>query len=610
MTGNALSPRTYGDQIVDWLVAEGYSHCFFLAGGNIMHLLDSVRQRLTCVPVVHEVAAGIAAEYFNAVRAPGEGRAFALVTAGPGVTNILTAIAGAFQESRELLVLGGQVKREDLSSPGMRQRGIQEIDGVALTAPVTKRSIRVEAPVSRADFIDAVSASWSGRRGPVFVEICLDAQAAAPIDDAGRPEPSAVGRPPRATSDQVAATGRLLTQSSRPVLLMGGGMSREAARRVLPLVPDLPIATSWNALDRIDYDDRRSFGRPDTWGMRWSNVLLQQADLVIALGARLSLQQTGFRWQEFAPLAQVVHVDIDPSELCKGHPAVDLAVEADAEDFLRQVLEVLDSSGLRSGCAERWKEWLEFGREVRAALPLDDPENVTGDGFLSPYQFADMLSDLLGPSDVLVPCSSGGASTVLMQAFRQREGQVVLNNKALASMGYGLAGAIGAALALPGRRVVHVEGDGGFSQNLQELGTVAAQQLNIKTFLFANDGYASIRMTQKSYFGGTYVGCDRTTGVGLPDWPHVFAAYGIPFHVLDPQDPFAAVAPLLEAEGPAAFAVPVDPEQTYFPKITSRLTASGGMQSNPLHRMTPDLPENVVRRVLPYLPLGATGEQD
>lgn len=267
------------------------------------------------------------------------------------------------------------------------------------------------------------------------------------------------------------------------------------------------------------------------------------------------------------------------------------------------MLAALDLSGDRHSCTERWGRWIQFGRVVRSLLPLDDPANETAAGFLSPYVFADELSSRLGPSDVIVPCSSGGASTVLMQAFRQRLGQTVLNNKALASMGYGLSGAIGAALSMPNRRVLHVEGDGGFAQNLQELGTVAAQRLNIKTFLFTNDGYASIRMTQRNYFGGAYVGCDLATGVGIPDWPLLFEAYQIPFHALDPSDPFGTVSELLEAPGPAAFAVPVDPEQTYFPKITSQLTPSGGMRSNPLHRMTPDLSDDLVRRVLPYLPL-------
>ena len=166
----------YSDLVAEWLEAEGYTHCFFVAGGNIMHLLDGVRRRLTCVPFVHEVAAGIAAEYFN--ETAGGAKAFVLVTAGPGLTNLVTALAGAFLESRELLVLGGQVKREDLASGGIRQRGIQEIDGVAIAGPVTLRSVRIERPIPRDELLGYVRAGTGRRPGPVFLELCLDAQGA------------------------------------------------------------------------------------------------------------------------------------------------------------------------------------------------------------------------------------------------------------------------------------------------------------------------------------------------------------------------------------------------------------------------------------------------
>lgn len=597
-----MSDRTYAEQFIDWLVDLGYTHCFFLAGGNIMHLLNAARTRVTCIPVVHEVAAGIAAEYFNETRPEGSGKAFAMVTAGPGVTNILTAMAGAYLESRELLVIAGQVKSTDLADEGMRQRGIQEINGTALAAPVSKRVLQVQRPVDRAVVEDLVRSGGQDRKGPVFIEFCLDAQAAAAVTDsipAGLPATAL----PSMSAAQRQELRSLVGAATRPVLLLGGGVSRGAAARAMPALQDLgmPIATTWNALDRIDYEDPLSFGRPDTWGMRWSNILIQQADLVIAVGARLSLQQTGFNWQAFAPVGRVVHVDLDESELGKGHPRVDLSIAADAEGFLADLVDV--SSEVRSESqVQDWADWRDFGATVKRALPLDDAGNATADGFLSPYEFVSRLSDALTPDDVLVPCSSGGGSTVLMQAFRQKHGQVVINDKALASMGYGLSGAIGAALANPGRRTVLVEGDGGFAQNLQELGTAAIQNLNLKIFIYSNEGYASIRMTQRNYFGGSYVGCDVKTGLGFPDWTLLMTAYGIPVLPLAPQDPFGHEAMrLLNAPGPAAFIVPLDPEQTYFPKIASRVTQTGTMESNPIHLMSPDLPEDLARRVMPYL---------
>ena len=601
---NRPVPVTYADQFVDWLVDIGYTHCFFVAGGNVMHLLNSARTRLECVPVVHEVAAGIAAEYFNATRASAGGRAFALVTAGPGLTNILTAISGAFLESRELLVIGGQVKSMDLASGGIRQRGIQEINGVAMAEPVCVETLQLRTPVLRQEIERVVAAGIHGRPGPVFIEFCLDAQAAAVVPDA-----SLASLPIAATSEptpqEIAGVAHALTVSERPVLLMGGGLSRDAVRASDGFLREIgiPIMTSWNALDRVAYDDPRYLGRPDTWGMRWANVLIQQADLILAVGARLGLQQTGFNWQAFAPSATVIHVDIDKAELSKGHPHVEIPIHADAGAFLVSLAQELSlqPDGIHEAQV-RWQNWLEFGREVESALPLDDADNETNAEFLSPYRFVELLSAFMTTDDILVPCSSGGASTVLMQAFKQKRGQLCVNSKALASMGYGLSGAIGVALANPGRRVITVEGDGGFAQNLQEIGTVAAQSLNLKMFIYENQGYASIRMTQRNYFDGAYVGCDVTTGLGLPDWQTLFRAWGIEMVVVDTSNPFSGRAlDLLTGTGPAAFLVPLDPEQTYFPKITSRVTESGSMKSNPIHLMSPELSDTLKSRVYKYI---------
>lgn len=584
----------YADVVMSWLRAAGYTHCFFVAGGNSMHLLDGARRAMTCVPFVHEVAAGIAAEYFN--EAEGSGAAFVLVTAGPGLTNLVTALAGAYLESRELLVLGGQVKSTDLAGPGLRQRGIQEVDGVALASPVTVASQRVEHPISRADFLKLVEAGRHGRPGPVFIEFCLDAQG-APVDrealDGERATTTA--RSPLATPE-VGRIAGLLRRSSRPVWLLGGGVGRKAVSQLLDSdrMPRLPLMTTWNGADRVAADHPLYFGRPNTWGQRYANVLIQQADLIVAFGTRLGLQQTGFNWREFAPLAKVVQVDIDPAELRKGHPRVDLSVEGDADTYLAAL------SG-RSDYPD-WGDWISFCRAVRSRLPVDEPWNETGDGYLNPYSFVVALGRQTGDDDIVVPCSSGGAFTVTMQAYPQRRGQILITDKGLASMGYGLSGAIGAALAHPARRVVLLEGDGGFAQNLQELGTVAVNRLRLKIFIFANNGYASIRMTQRNYFGGQYLGCDTSTGLGFPDWPALFGAFGLPLVTLaEGWETDPAVAELFESSGPAAFIVPIDPEQTYFPKISSRITASGSMESQPLHTMSPDLPEDVACEVLTHL---------
>lgn len=592
-------PVKYGDQLIDWLVGAGYTHCFFVAGGNIMHLLDSVRTRMVCIPFVHEVGAAIAVEYFNASRDEGNGRALALVTAGPGITNALTGIAGAWQESRELLVIGGTVKSSDLSHGAVRQRGIQEIDGVELVSTVTKRAMRIERPVDRDTILDAVLDGRTPRQGPVFLEVCLDAQAAQPfsgVDPIALPDAAAL---PDVSATNVQQVVEWVKSSERPVILVGGGVSRNAVRALGERAHDagIPLMTTWNGTDRIPTEHPLYSGRPNTWGQRAPNILIQQADLVVAIGTRLGLQQTGFAWEQFVPSGRVVQVDIDAAELEKGHPRVDLPLRGDADRFLA----ALYASDL--GDADQWADWRAFISAVRAELPLNDSQNVTRPGFIKPYELAMRLCEVAERDAVVLPCSSGGAASVSMQAYQLRAEQKLVGDKSLASMGYGLAGAIGVALANPGRQVFLSEGDGGFAQNLQELGTLAATGAKLKIFIMVNNGYASIRMTQRNYFKGAWIGCDAETGLGLPNWQDLARAYRIPYGRLDAKTGLDApdICSLLDDPGPALIEVPIDPEQTYFPKISSAVQPDGSMRSNPLHRMSPDLPPEVEERVLTHL---------
>jgi acetolactate synthase-1/2/3 large subunit len=585
--------KKYADQVVSWLAELGYTHCFFVAGGNIMHLLDGVRRKMLCIPFVHEVSAAIAVEYFN--ESNGNGRAFALVTAGPGVSNVITAMSGAWLESRELLVIAGQVKSTDLATNGIRQRGIQEIDGVGLTKPISKESIQVRTPIPKTDFSQTVLLGRQGRPGPIFIEFCLDAQGAPPLPS----EERASSQSPVVVGDEVNqivnSIAEKLRAARRPILLLGGGISRAVTNSVQSELQGLtvPIMTTWNAADRVDSRNANYFGRPNTWGQRSANLLLAQADVIIALGTRLGLQQTGFNWQEFGKNAFIVHVDIDPAELEKGHPTTQATYCVDANAVL---------TGLLKEDLPAYEEWTSYSRNVRDLLPLNDPTNTTSDGFVSTQEFFEQISQIATEQDILIPCSSGGANSVAMQLIGQKSGQIIVTNKGLASMGYGLAGAIGASLAHQGSRTMLFEGDGGFAQNLQELATVAVNNLPIKIFIFANNGYGSIRMTQKNYFGGAYLGCDTETGLGFPDWTTLFKSFGIDSMVIDADwTDNEEVQQRLNNDQPCGFIVPTDPLQTYWPKIQSRVIAGGGMESNPLYAMSPDLESPLLGQVSVYL---------
>ena len=585
----------YSDYICDNLkLVEGYTHCYFVAGGNIMHLLDSVRSRFTCIPVVNEVAAGIAVEYFNETNEEGH-KAFALVTAGPGLTNIVTAIAGAFLERRELLVIGGQVKRSDLKSTHLRQRGIQEIDGRAIVEPITNESVLIREAL---EFGSIRKFLKSKRKpGPVFLEIPLDVQA-----EQVNYEPSENSAYFDADDEEIvigfaSEVVENMKSAKRPIILLGGGLSRDSAKKLNYLLRKtrIPVMTTWNGADRYGSDQDNYWGRPNTWGQRAANILIQQSDCVIAIGSRLGIQQTGFAWKEFAPLAKIFQIDIDQFEIDKGHPAIYKGLACDAGKFLEILLNTLEPEHINVN------EWLEFGKKVRSAFPLNDEMNSTSQGFIDPFHFAEELSLKLSESDVVIPCSSGGAFTVMMQAFNPKFGQIIVSNKGLASMGYGLAGAIGASESTQ-KRTILVEGDGGFAQNLQELGTLKQRNLNLKIFIFSNSGYASIRMTQRNYFGGAYLGCDVETGLGMPNWEFIAKAYDLPYFEIENQALMSEeLDTILNIQGPCLLILKVDPEQTYYPKITSRVLPDGSMASNPLHLMTPDLSPDQIKAYLPYL---------
>jgi acetolactate synthase-1/2/3 large subunit len=328
--------------------------------------------------------------------------------------------------------------------------------------------------------------------------------------------------------------------------------------------------------------------------MRYSNILIGQSDLVVAFGTRLGLQQTGFNWSSFAPIAKIIQVDIDKSELEKGHPVISEGFDVDATNCILRI----DSQDTDT----KIKEWIKFCRLVKKLLPTNEKINSVHEGYWSPYRFMAELSELATKNDVIVPCSSGGSFTSFYQSFANKIGQVIVSNKSLASMGYGLAGALGASLANLPMRTILVEGDGGFSQNLQELATLSVHNLNVKIFLMCNEGYASIRMTQKNYFDGAYLGCDTKTGLGFPDWQTLARAYNIGCsELLENEIKTESFLQHFNKPGPHIFIVRVHPEQTFFPKISSRINDQGSMESEPLWEISPRLPTDLQQQVFKYI---------
>ena len=599
-----ISATTFADSLIQLLIEEGYSHCFFVPGGNIMHLLNSARKNMTCIPFVHEHSAVVATEYFNELRgASAAGKAFALVTVGPGVTNAVTGVAGAFLESRECLVIGGQVKQEDLSPPQIRQIGIQELDGAGLMRSVCKVSLSIGGTQDITTVRAAVRSGATPRRGPVFVEVPLDVQGSKVSSNRQSAFLVASEREELAkdSGQFVKQVWQDIQLAERPILLIGGGVSYDVAYELHNALARLgiPIMTTWNGFDRVPDSHPMFIGRPNNWGQRAANIILAQADLVIAVGTRLGIQQTGFRADEWT-MAKVIQVDLDQGELWKQHPQIHLGAAIDADSFLRSLTDF----------EADFSDWLAFCLEVKTLLPIAE-SSFSQSKFVNPSKLISSLNSLLTSGDRVVPASSGSGQFLPMQQLRIPSESRVITNKGLASMGYGLAGAIGSALADDQNRTILIEGDGSFAQNLQELGTVSIQNLPIKVILLSNDGYASIRATQKRHFDGRYMGCDRATGLGLPHWGKLTEAFEIPHRIVTEDSAVdEALKATVSAPGPQILVVKIDPEYDFAPKVGSSINPNGGITSDPVYDMQPRLPEKIAKRVVrfpipvPLTPLG------
>ena len=587
---------------MDWLVEAGYTHCFYVSGGNVMHLLESASHRFTCVPFVHEVGATIAADYFNEISITGQ-KSFVIVTAGPGLTNAITGIAGAWTDSRELLIIGGQAKSSELSKGNYRQIGFQEIDGVNLIKSITKAAIRVDSQISKQELFKLVNISKTPRKGPVFIEMCLDIST-QDRDKLIEDHTSYEYDNSKNTLFDVENVSliskeisQMITDSTRPLILIGAGISRHT--NLNPLLDlEIPIATTFNGADRVGMDYEYYSGKPNWYGSRWSNILVQQSDLIIALGTRLGIMQVGYNWEAFAPKARIVQVEIDAAETTKGFPKVDSVFLGDCNLVAEQIPSMIDPK-----VKNMFSEWKKFVKIVRSDLNYPEKANKAGLNYVESSSFIFDLMKITSGNEVIIPCSSGAAAyESAMRVISNKGEQLMVTSHALASMGYGLSGAIGAALAYPEKKTIMFEGDGGFAQNLQELGTAVINGLNLKIFIMDNSGYQSIRGNQKNSFAGHYVGCDKSTGLGLPDWEMISIAFGAKTYVVTSNTAFSEeFLTLFNNPGLVTFIVKIDPEQTYWPRLMSSINADGNVISNPLHQMYPPLNESDNLKYIKYL---------
>ncbi len=585
------------DYVIQYLERLGVNHMFMLPGGGAMHLNDSLgrSKKIQYVVCLHEQACAIAAEaYARVTNKPG----LLMVTTGPGGTNAITGVAAAYVESTPMVVVSGQVKLADqIRGQGIRQQGMQELDIVSIVKPITKYAAMVTDPQSVKYHLDqAIYQAVHGRKGPVWLDIPLDVQASM-VDETSLEGWAPEGQEASGEMDlecQVLGIIETLNRSIRPVLLAGNGIRLADGLEVFGELVEclqVPVLTTWNGIDLIEDSHPLFFGRPGGLGQRYANFVQQNSDFFLSIGARMNLLQTGYNFDGFAREAVKVMVDIDANELKKINVRPQIAVCADAREFIGLLLKHRDKIKAKGRF-----EWLSYARRMKSKYPIVQKAHWEQDGCANTYALLDAITEQMGQDDIFVSGSSGTCIDVSMQVFRVKKGQRVFTTKGLASMGFGVPATIGACLAGGGRRTVCVNGDGGFQMNIQELETIRRLNLPIKIFVLNNQGYAQIHATQKNIFSGHYVACDRGSHLTMSPVSDVAAAYGLKtFKIQNNQELPQIVKETLAYDGPVICEVIVPIELSAFPKQVSYKRPDGQMESLPLEYMNPMLPEEELR---------------
>jgi acetolactate synthase-1/2/3 large subunit len=592
-----MSQIRLSDYIFQALADRGLDHVFLVTGGGAMHLNDAiaVESRMRPICCHHEQACAIAAEGYARVSGkPG----IVNVTTGPGGINALNGVFGSWTDSIPMIVISGQVKRETMMMTHdligrIRQLGDQEADIIGMVRGITKYAVTITEPeMIRYHLERAIHLATTGRPGPCWIDVPVDVQATQidatsmraydPAEDDRKLDRSALE-----TKAREVLT--LLNSSERPILLAGTGVRLAGAENLLVQVAEtlrIPIATAWTH-DLISSDHPLYAGRQGTIGTRAGNFTVQNADFVLILGSRLCIRQISYNWSSFARHARTAQVDIDPAELSKPTFRADLSIEADVRDFLKILIDESRKDDVGADLSKR-ESWITWCRERVEKNPVVLPKHRTAPaGRINQYHFIELLFGE-SPCNAVFACGNATACITPFQAGSLKQGQRLFSNSGSASMGYDLPAAIGASVAAPDRTVICLAGDGSLQMNVQEFATLAALKLPVKVFVLENGGYLSIRSTQKNFFG-RLVGEGPESGVVFPDFVKLAEAYGLPARLLDTENPVADIARTLNADGPQVVVVPLDLEQGFEPKTSSKRLPDGRMVTAPLEDMAPFL---------------------
>lgn len=605
------------DYVSQFLVDNGITHAFTVTGGGAMHLNDSLghQKGLTCVYNHHEQACAIAAESYARIH---NKIAALCVTTGPGGTNAMTGVVGGYLDSIPMLVISGQVRYDTTArSTGLniRAMGDQEFDITKSAAAMTKYAQMVTDPKQiRYCMEKALYIATTGRPGPCWIDIPVNFQGFyVDTDELEGFDPAEYEAQlaPYVTDEQVDAIIDKIKNAKRPVLYAGNGIrisgGYESFKKVVELL-NIPVATGWDSIDEI-YDEHPLYvGRGGIMGDRAGNFAVQNSDLVFAIGNRLSIRQVGYNWKTWAREAYVIMNDVCEDEMKKPTLHVDMPVWADAKELLEKMAARLEKTGEKVFTGN---DWIERCQQWKKNYPVVLPKHYEDKNHANVYAFIKELSSRLSEGQVTV-VGNGSACVVGSHAYVIKKDQRFIINSAIASMGYDLPAAIGAAVAEHGDKALYgrsltddlvkdiilVTGDGSIQMNIQELQTVIHHKMPIKIFLINNQGYHSIRQTQTNLFNKNFVGIGPQSGdLSFPDMSKLAPAYGYPYLSCDGNDKLdETIDKALGMKGPVICEIFVSTEQNFEPKSSTKRLEDGTLVSPPLEDLAPFLDRDEFRK--------------
>ena len=594
------------DYVADFLVSNGVTDVFSVVGGGAMHLNDALGHHpgLRVTYNHHEQACAMAAEAYARL----ENRIAAVcVTTGPGGTNALTGVLGGWLDSIPMFIISGQVRYDTTArfaeqyTDGLPLRAVgdQEYDITKAAQHMTKYAVMIEDPMTiRYHLAKAWHLATTGRPGPVWIDIPVDYQGCFIETDELKgydPEEDNALLPLPVGEDTLQLVLGKIRSAKRPVFHAGYGIrlsgGYDAFRSVLEKL-NIPVVTYWNAVDLIEDEHPLYCGRAGNMGDRPGNWAIQNADLILAVGTRISIRQVGYNWKTWAREAKVIMVDIDPAEMRKPTLHVDLPIWADAKDFLTG-LDRLAEEKVFTGT-----DWLETCQRWKKEYPVVLPRQWEENGkTANVYAFVRYLSSRL-PENSLTAVSNGACCVVGNQAYVIQKGSRMANNSAVASMGYGLPAAIGTCIGGGRRETICLEGDGSIMMNLQELQTILTNKLPIKIFLINNSGYHSIRITQTNLFNKNFVGIGPESGdLSFPEYRKIAEAFGYRYYGAHSNaEMMRVVDEVLAQEGPVFTEIFTDTDQVWEPKSSTKRLPDGTLVSPPLEDLAPFLPREELEK--------------